>query len=125
MKNPGAAATKIDPTLITRPANTKLGAGDRPELIREGEQLWKSTKLSTNWVACQTCHQGNAAFKPTFAKPYPNAAAMVSEKVGVKQVHLDEMIQVCMRFEELDSPVHNKGGRRSSTIRERALGSAN
>jgi len=33
VKNPCAAAAKIAPTLITRPANTKLGAGDRPELI--------------------------------------------------------------------------------------------
>src|SRR3989442_1595356 len=42
MKNPCAAAATIDPTLITRPANTRLGAGDRPELIKEGEQLWRS-----------------------------------------------------------------------------------
>jgi len=39
VKNPCAAAATIDPTLITRPANTRLGAGDRPELIKEGEQL--------------------------------------------------------------------------------------
>lgn len=95
-KNPCAAAAKIDPKLVTRPADTRLASGNRQALIREGERLWKSTKLSTNGVACQTCHQGSAAFKSTFAKPYPHAVAMVSEKVGVEQVSLDEMIQVCM-----------------------------
>jgi len=45
--------------------------------------------------------KGNAAFKPTsFAKSYPHAVAMVPEKVGVNQVHLDEMIQVSWTMRE-------------------------
>ena len=45
--------------------------------------------------------KGKAAFKPTsFAKSYPQAVAMVPEKVGVNQVHLDEMIQVWWTMRE-------------------------
>ncbi len=95
-KNPCGAAGKVDPKLITRPAGTKLMAGKPADLIKEGERLWNDKKLSSNGLACQTCHQGNAAFLPSFAKPYPHPVAMVKEKAGLKQVQLDEMVQICM-----------------------------
>ncbi len=95
-KNPCAAAAKVDPKLITRPKGTKLAGGNHAALLAEGERLWNDKKLSTNGLACQTCHQGGASFQATFAKPYPHPVAMVSEKAGLNQIHLDEMVQICM-----------------------------
>ena len=96
-KNPCAAkATEVDPKLITRPAGTKLAAGQQAELIKLGEQLWKDTKLSTNELSCETCHRANASFSPSFAKPYPHPVVMVTEKAGLKQIHMDEMVQICL-----------------------------
>jgi cytochrome c len=94
--NPCAMKPEVDPKLVTRPAGTALMKGDRAQLVREGEKLFKDTKLSTNGMACNTCHEANASFMPTFANPYPHMVAMAHEKGGVKQVHLDEMIQFCM-----------------------------
>lgn len=102
-KNPCAA--KVDPKLITRPKGTKLAGGDHAALLEEGERLWRDTRLSTNGLACQTCHQGNAAFQPTFAKPYPHAVAMVSEKAGLKRIQLDEMVQICMLVPMASKPL--------------------
>jgi cytochrome c len=79
-----------------RPKNYKPYKADRAALVKEGEKLWKDTKLSTNGLSCNTCHVNNGAFAPTFAKPYPHEVAMAREKAGLKQVHLDEMVQLCM-----------------------------
>lgn len=94
--NPCAAAGKVDPKLVTRPAGTRLFAGKQAELVSEGERLWNDTKLSTNGLSCQTCHRANASFKGTFAKPYPHAVAMVKERAGLTQIRMDEMVQMCM-----------------------------
>lgn len=79
-----------------RPKNYQPYKADQATLLKDGERLWKDTKLSTNGLACNTCHVNNAAFAPTFAKPYPHAVAMATQQAGVKQVHLDEMVQFCM-----------------------------
>lgn len=94
--NPCAGGNRIDPKLVTRPAGTRLAAGNAADLAKEGEKLWNSKTLSTNGMACATCHQNNGAFSPGFAKPYPHKVAMVQERSGVKKVSLDEMIQFCM-----------------------------
>jgi cytochrome c len=95
-KNPCAASNHIDAKLITRPAGTKLSAGKHEELVAEGEKLWNSKSLSSNGLACQTCHQNNAAFNASFAKPYPHLVGMVKERAGMHKIALDEMVQFCM-----------------------------
>jgi cytochrome c len=95
-KNPCAAGTAVDPKAITRPAGTKLFSGNKAELLKLGGQLWKDTKLSTNGLSCQTCHRENANFSASFARPFPHPVAMVKEKAGLKQIHMDEMVQICM-----------------------------
>lgn len=95
-KNPCAASDRIDPRLITRPKGTKLYAGNAAELRKEGEKLWNDTKLSSNGMACNTCHQNHGAFEASFAKPYPHKVQMASDRAGLKTIHLDEMIQACM-----------------------------
>ncbi len=106
MKNPCAAknpcvaqnpcAARLDAKLITRPAGTRLASGDHKELVKYGEQLFKDTKLSSNGLSCNACHADNQSFRPSFAKPYPHTVNMVKERAGIKRIHLDEMVQVCM-----------------------------
>ena len=92
-KNPCGSSSKV----ITRPTSTKLMIGDQAELLAEGKKMWADTSLSTNGMACQTCHQqGKAAFGEGFAKPYPHTVGMVKGKFGLEQVELDEMVQFCI-----------------------------
>ncbi|MBF0624491.1 MAG: cytochrome C peroxidase [Magnetococcales bacterium] len=99
-KNPCAVkrgvARELDPGLITRPAGTRLATGDQVQLVKEGERLWKDTKLSSNGMSCDTCHNDHGAFMPGFAKPYPHEVEMIREKSGVARIHLDEMVQGCL-----------------------------
>jgi mono/diheme cytochrome c family protein len=75
-----------------RPAGYKPKAGDPVA----GEKLFIDKKLSTNGMSCATCHANNASFSEGFAKPYPHKVAMANDDLGIKTIHLDEMIQACM-----------------------------
>jgi cytochrome c len=75
-----------------RPAGYKPRAGD----ATAGEKLFADKKLSTNGMSCATCHANNASFTESFAKPYPHKVAMANDDLGIKSIHLDEMIQACM-----------------------------
>lgn len=100
VKNPCAVTSggskELDPFLITRPAGTKLVTGDPIQLVKEGKQLWKEVKLSSNGMSCDTCHANHGSFTPGFAQPYPHEVTMVREKSGVAKIHLDEMVQGCL-----------------------------
>lgn len=89
---PAAVAAGDPAAQVTRPAGYKPMAGDAVF----GEKLFNDTKLSTNGMACATCHANHGAFQASFANPYPHTVAMAKEQLGRKTVHLDEMIQVCM-----------------------------
>ncbi len=90
------AKPELDRNLILRPKGTKLLQGDIAQLVKQGEVLFKSTKLSTNGLSCQSCHANNENFAASFSKAYPHEVAMVEEKAGIAKVELDEMIQFCM-----------------------------
>jgi len=47
-------------------------------------------------MSCASCHEGGKGYQPTFAQPFPHKMAMAAQTYGVKQLHLDEAIQVCM-----------------------------
>jgi cytochrome c len=47
-------------------------------------------------MSCASCHEGGMSYQSSFAKPFPHKMAMAAETYGVKQLHLDEAIQVCM-----------------------------
>jgi len=100
---PGGTATKssadkpeVDPGLVLRPKGTRLARGSHAELVKAGRALFESTKLSSNGLACQSCHTNNDNFAASFAMPYPHEVGMAKEKGGVAKVELDEMIQFCM-----------------------------
>ena len=94
--NPCAAKFEVDAKLVVRPKGTSLAKGGQAELAKAGEKLFKDPKLSTNGMSCNSCHEGNAAYMPSFAQPYPHEVAMAKEKGGVAKVQLDEMVQFCM-----------------------------
>lgn len=95
--NPCAAKSgHIDPVAVRRPAGTRLAKGNHDDLVKEGGVLWNDTKLSSNGMSCNTCHENNNAFSESFAKPYPHGVGMVKERAGISKVHLDEMVQFCM-----------------------------
>lgn len=81
---------------VKRPADYRPFKGDHAELTRRGESLFKDPKLSTNGMACASCHQAYGAFKASFAKPFPHRIAMADQNFGFKEIHLDEMVQICM-----------------------------
>lgn len=89
---PAALAAGDPGAPITRPAGYKPMAGN----AALGEKLFNDAKLSTNGMACASCHANHGAFQASFAKPYPHTVAMAEEQLGRKAVHLDEMIQACM-----------------------------
>jgi cytochrome c len=91
--------------LINRPAGTSLLAGDQAELLAEGERLWNDTGLSSNGMACVTCHVNNQSFMATFAEPYPHKVAMSSAMAGMSEIDLDEMVQLCLVVPMATSPL--------------------
>jgi cytochrome c len=91
-----AGKPAIAPKLLSRPNGTRPFQGDHAQLVKQGEKLFKSTKLSTNEMSCQSCHQGNANFAEGFRTAYPHPVAMVQEKSGLASVDLEQAIQFCM-----------------------------
>lgn len=81
---------------VKRPANYTPYRGSQAELRAYGEKLYKDTKLSSNGLSCESCHQGGNLFQASFAKPYPHEVAMGKAQFGMSQVFLDEMVQICM-----------------------------
>lgn len=92
--NPCAAKAAGMPEVL-RPKGTKLATGDHKQLVKQGEALFKDTKLSTNGMSCNSCHADLAAFQPSFAQPYPHEVSMAKDR-GISKIALDEMIQLCM-----------------------------
>lgn len=89
------AATKIDPSEFVRPAGVSVNPCGA-NLVAEGKLLWNDPKLSTNDLACGSCHDGGALFNASFEQPYPHKVAMPHQRAGVDKVTVDEMVQFCM-----------------------------
>jgi len=94
--NPCAVKPTADAVQVVRPKGTTLAKGDTKSLVAQGEALFKDTKLSTNGMACDSCHADLGAFSASFAQPYPHAVGMVQERYGLARIQRDEMVQVCM-----------------------------
>ncbi|WP_209316368.1 hypothetical protein [Halomonas salinarum] len=100
-KNPCAASTK-NPCAVKRPEKYTPGYqedGDNPEeLIAQGKALFQNASLSTNSMACSSCHgvDQDSGYQATFESPYPHKVAMGENLYGMSMLHADEMVQVCM-----------------------------
>ena len=80
---------------ITQPSGVKIARSTR-RLIARGKKLWNDKSLSSNGLACATCHVGGSQFNASFATPYPHRVAMPAQQAGVTQVSAAEMVQFCM-----------------------------
>lgn len=81
---------------VRRPEGYTPYQGNVAELRAKGEKLFSDTSLSSNGLACATCHTNGMLYNPTFKKEYPHFVAMGQRDFGMDMVHLDEMVQICM-----------------------------
>ncbi|MBS9402855.1 hypothetical protein KG088_04370 [Halomonas sp. TRM85114] len=88
---------------VARPDDYSPGyseSGDNPEeMLGRGKALYSDTTLSTNGLSCATCHGSegrDTGYNATFQQPFPHQVAMADNQFGMPEVHVDEMIQVCM-----------------------------
>jgi cytochrome c peroxidase len=91
-----AVAQAIDPAQVTRPDGVALHEAPAAELRARGAELFEDTSLSTNGMACATCHADLAQYNDTFAEPYPHAVGMASDMAGLEEVTAAQMVQLCM-----------------------------
>jgi cytochrome c len=93
--NPCGGA-KVAAKDFVRPAGVGAPARSTVALVSQGKALWNDTSLSSNGLACQTCHVNGSALNATFAQAYPHKVAMATQRAGVGPIQLDEMVQFCM-----------------------------
>lgn len=87
---------RADPKLVKRPAGFRPNYPSGPEAVAAGGKLFRDASLSTNGMSCASCHEGGKSFPPSFAQPFPHKMGMAARTYGIRQLHLDEAIQVCM-----------------------------
>ncbi|AHI28493.1 hypothetical protein AU14_07380 [Marinobacter similis] len=95
----GKCAAKPNPCAakrVTRPVGYQPYEGNPCALVAMGKKLFNDTSLSSNGLACSTCHNNGAGYNATFADAYPHSVAMARDVFGMGTVHLDEMVQICM-----------------------------
>lgn len=90
------ACASLDSSLVTREPGTEAYQGNREELVKAGESLWKDPSISKSGLSCQSCHMNNAQFKKTFNQPYPHKVAMASGRAGLDEITAEQMVQLCM-----------------------------
>ena len=91
-----AVAQAIDPATVTAPEGVAMHEAPEAELEAQGAELFEDTSLSTNDMACVTCHADFAQYGPNFAEPYPHPVGMASDMAGLDEVTAAQMVQLCM-----------------------------
>ena len=99
----GAGAIKAEQ--FVRPSDLPFSAANIASLAPLGKRLWNDTSLSSNGLACQSCHNGDAQFNATFTNPYPHEVAMPKQMAGVSSVDIDEMVNFCMLAPMASEPI--------------------
>lgn len=96
---------EIKPSDLARPPESIPFRGDRAALVKLGRKLYDDTRLSTNGMACNSCHADFGAYGDTFKKPYPHFVQMVHEATGLDQVTAEQMVQFCMMRPMANKPL--------------------
>lgn len=99
----GEAEARRSPDEITRPSGVAPYRGDRAELVSYGEKLFADTSLSTNGLACTSCHTDFMGYNDTFKQPYPHYVQMGKDVFGLDRITAEQMVQICMLI-----PMENK-----------------
>jgi len=87
---------KADSRLIQRPTGYKPNYPLTPQAAKAGETVFQNTKLSSNGLACASCHRDGQGFQASFKQSYPHKVSMASDSYGLNRIQLDEAIQMCM-----------------------------
>ena len=58
--------------------------------------MFNNKKLSSNGMACASCHADLKAYSMTFKNDFPHKVNMANTSYGMPKIHLDEAIQMCM-----------------------------
>lgn len=90
---------------VTRPAGTRLFAGDRTRLLQTGGKLYRDTSLSTNGTACSSCHSDLMGFSDSFKEPYPHTVQMPNEVSGITSISAEGMVQFCLIRPMMSKPL--------------------
>ncbi|RMF67867.1 MAG: hypothetical protein D6740_11355 [Alphaproteobacteria bacterium] len=88
---------------MTPPPGVKPYRGDHAELVAYGKKLFADTSLSTNGLACTSCHTDFMGYNDTFKKPYPHYVKMGKDLFGFDKITAEQMVQICMLV-----PMENK-----------------
>ena len=86
----------ISPRHVTRPADSKMFAGDRAKLLEIGTTRHGDTSLSPIGRSCNTCHLDENSYNETFNRPFPHYVQSVRFKTGLDQITAEGMVQFCM-----------------------------
>lgn len=86
-----AAAALVSPALADefKPEDVARWEKEYQSVVAKGRELWTSSKLGTNGVACAQCH-------PNAANTHPETYPKFQKQVG-KVIALREMINWCLR----------------------------
>ena len=93
---PSKCGAKANAKQIQRPTGYKPNYPITPATVAAGELVFKNAKLSSNSMACATCHTGGESYQKSFAMPFPHKVEMAAGTYGLNSIHLDEAIQMCM-----------------------------
>lgn len=81
---------------VVRPAGEAAFEASHDELEELGEQFFKDSSLSSNGLACVSCHAGMSFYNKTFREAYPHRVAMPYKRAGLETVDAESMVQFCM-----------------------------
>ncbi|MEM9604950.1 MAG: hypothetical protein AAGA11_18960 [Pseudomonadota bacterium] len=81
---------------IVRPEDAASFDGDRDALAARGARLFADNDLSSNGLACISCHAGMNLYNDSFTEAYPHRVTMPFETAGLDTVDAETMVQFCL-----------------------------
>lgn len=93
------------PSEVTRPAGSKPFAGNRARLLKLGKKLYGDVSLSTNEMACSSCHSDFMSFNDSFKQPYPHKVEMAQDVSGIASITAEGMVQFCLVRPMMSKPL--------------------
>jgi hypothetical protein len=93
------------PSEVLRPVGTSPFKAKRSELLKLGQSLYADPKLSTNDLACSSCHSDGAGFNDTFKQPYPHQVQMPKDVSAIEAIDAEGMVQFCLVRPMMSTPL--------------------
>lgn len=93
---PVSAAAQHLRDRIVRPEGAAAFQGERDALVARGARLFADNDLSSNGLACISCHAGMNLYNDSFTEAYPHRVTMPFETAGLDTVDAETMVQFCL-----------------------------